>query len=62
MKRNIRFLVSYKCFNCRTLIYNSCYTHMHINVMLMRCFNKAVQRNTEGVKPNHQVLVDTIGT
>ena len=49
MKRNIRFLVSYKSFKDRTLLYNSCYTHMHITIMLMRCFSKTVQCNTEGV-------------
>ena len=54
-KRNIRFLVSYKCFKDRTLFYNSCYTHMHITMMLMRCFSKTVQCNTEGVT---QVLDD----
>ena len=49
MKRNIHFLVSYKCFKDRTLLYNAGSTHMHTIMMLMRCFGKTVQCNTEGV-------------
>ena len=48
-KHNIHFLVSYKCFKDRTLLYNACSTHMHTIMMLMRCFGKTIQCNTEGV-------------
>ena len=40
MTRNIRFLVSYKCFKDRSLLYNACCTHMHTIMMLMRCLAK----------------------
>ena len=43
--------VLHKCYNCLTLIYNSRRTHMHIIMMLMRCLERIVQRNTEGVTP-----------
>ena len=45
-KHNICFLVSYNCFRDRTLIYNLCYTRMHIIMMLMKCFSKTLQCNT----------------
>ena len=47
MTRNVTLPhVSYKSFKDQTLRYNLSYTHVHIIMMLMKCFSKALQCNT----------------